>query len=334
MLKRGIQIIVVLGVLFLGVCAAVCFYIQRPYFVEPKEIEIAEGMTLRQIAHRLQEESVIPNATVFIFYAYAHQSANSLKAGEYRFEGVTRLSVVLDRLVLGEVLLHAIRVIEGWTYREIAQSVTALPFVAGPNFAENFIQLCEDRSILNSFQISAPTCEGSLFPNTYHVRKGITARDFLFLLIRQFQTVYAEQIASRAELSGRTQKDIVTLASLIEKETGVAEERVLVSSVLRNRLKKNMLLQIDPTIIYGLKNFNGNIRKTDISNPHPYNTYVHAGLPPGAICNPGLASLLAAVMPAETTYLYFVSKNDGTHFFSSTLEEHQAAVWKYQKSSK
>ena len=151
------------------------------------------------------------------------------------------------------------------------------------------------------------------------------------MMVHQFKKVFGEDFARWASELGISEKEVVILASIIEKETSPPEEKPLISAVFHNRLKKKIPLQSDPTVIYGIKNFNGNLTKENLMRPTPYNTYVMAGLPPTPICNPGKDSLLAAIHPAPVSYLYFVSKNDGSHQFSSDIEEHNRAVWKYQK---
>ena len=186
-----------------------------------------------------------------------------------------------------------------------------------------------DEGFAASHNIDGPSTEGYLFPDTYVLSKGMGARQILDLMINRFWQVFNSLVQGRdLPMSIR---EIVTLASIVEKETGLAEERPVIASVFLNRLKKRMRLESDPTVIYDLKDFDGNLTKKHLQAPSPYNTYRHLGLPPGPIANPGRASLEAVLKPAQTSYLYFVSKNDGSHFFSSTLKEHNRAVVRYQK---
>jgi UPF0755 protein len=173
--------------------------------------------------------------------------------------------------------------------------------------------------------------EGYLFPDTYHLLREMDPEEVIQMMVHQFRKVFGPDFARWASELGISEREVVILASIIEKETSLSEEKPLVSAVFHNRLRKKIPLQSDPTVIYGIKNFNGNLTKQDLMRPTPYNTYVIAGLPPTPICNPGKDSLLAAVHPAPVSYLYFVSKNDGSHYFSSAIEEHNRAVWKYQK---
>ncbi len=322
MIKR---LLAVGGVFFIvGAVIVAGFYVRvsKPILVEKKDVHLVKGMRLKEIAAVLAQERVLEEPLLFMIYATLRGEASGLQAGDYRFEGITSIPVIVERLAHGDVLLFSARILEGWTVRDIAKYMAVQPFVDDPHFEEEFIRLCKTEM--------TPSCEGYLFPDTYKVGSRVSANDFFHLQTHQFFEVYTSVVESKAQAMGWELKRVVTLASIIEKETGNPEERAIISSVFHNRLKKGMLLQSDPTIIYGLKNFSGNIRKSDITNKHPYNTYVHAGLPPGPICNPGIASLLAAVTPAQTDYLYFVSKNDGTHQFSKTAAEHIKAVEQYQ----
>jgi UPF0755 protein len=189
--------------------------------------------------------------------------------------------------------------------------------------------LTADADLVASYEIDGPSLEGYLFPDTYFVSRDMAPRQIIDLMVKRFWEVYHDLVEHRqVEMPLR---DVVTLASIVEKETGLPEERPVIASVFLNRLKRKMRLESDPTVIYGIKDFDGNLKKKDLDLPGPYNTYCHFGLPPGPIANPGRESLRAVLTPAETEYLYFVSKNDGSHHFSATLSEHNRAVARYQK---
>jgi UPF0755 protein len=191
--------------------------------------------------------------------------------------------------------------------------------------------LATDRPFLKSLGISAETVEGYLYPDTYRFARPTTAKDVMRAMVDQLGQVLTQEWQVRAKDIHMTIHEVLTLASVIEKETGSGDERPHISSVFHNRLRKKIPLQSDPTVIYGLPNFDGNLHKKDLSHPSPYNTYRWAGLPPGPIASPGAESIRAALYPAPSAYLYFVSKNDGTHEFSTNLIEHNKAVEKYQK---
>ena len=199
---------------------------------------------------------------------------------------------------------------------------------------KQFIDLCHDKSFILSLGIKATTLEGYLFPDTYFFPKHTPCETVITTMVAHFNKIFTEEWQALAKTMGFSVHDIVTLASIIEKETGDAQERPLISSVFHNRLKKNMRLESDPTVIYGIKNFDGNIKKKHLKMVTQYNTYQIKGLPMGPIANPGAKSLQAALYPAQTEYLFFVSKKDTTHKFSKTIQEHNKAVRKYQLRKK
>ena len=194
-----------------------------------------------------------------------------------------------------------------------------------------FLTLTSDPDIAGSYGLSGPDLEGYLYPDTYQFSRGLSATSIVDVMVKHFLEVIAP-FRDQIKGSGMTLAQVVILASIVEKETGCSGERPLIASVFLNRLKKNNRLESDPTVIYGIKDFNGNLTKKDLAKPTPYNTYAIRGLPPGAIANPGKEAIKAVLYPANTSYMYFVSKNDGTHHFSKTLSEHNNAVRIYQKN--
>jgi UPF0755 protein len=192
-------------------------------------------------------------------------------------------------------------------------------------------RLVADSAFIKSLGIDAPTLEGHLFPDTYYFPKRAKTEEVIRAMVSRLQQVFTPEIRAQSAALKMTETQVLTLASIIEKETGRDAERPLISAVFHNRLRKGMLLQSDPTVIYGIPNFNGNLTRANLAKPTPFNTYTHAGLPPSPIANPGARSIVAALNPAPVKYLFFVSKNDGTHQFSATIGEHNRAVDHYQK---
>lgn len=295
---------------------------------EPRLVTVPAGASLRDIASRLKQAGVIRHESPFVFYARLRGVARRLQAGEYALRATMSPAQILAVLSQGKVLYHSLTIPEGATVRDIATLVAA----KGLGDRQVLLDLAHDPDFIASLGLAVPSLEGYLFPDTYHVPRGMDERDLLRLMVRTLQRHYREHIAARAQALGLSQHAVLTLASLIEKETAVEEERPLIAAVFHNRLRRGMPLQADPTVIYALgERFDGNLRKADLTIDSPYNTYRYRGLPPGPIANPGLRALQAAVAPAPVDYLYFVATGeDGRHHFSATLEEHNRAVRQYQ----
>ncbi|MFA4875373.1 MAG: endolytic transglycosylase MltG [bacterium] len=295
------------------------------------EVEIRPGSSVRAIALELARNRVIGTPKLFEIIARGRGLARTLRAGTYEFPAGMTMSQVLAKIARGEVKQYAFTIVEGWTINEIKAALSAQPFLNGSSMPEEFVKLATDPAVIQELGFEGmKTLEGYLFPDTYLIAKPFDPKAFIKRLVARFREVWAALDANAIAASNMSQRQIITIASVVEKETGAAQERPLIASVFFNRLRQNMPLQSDPTTIYGLPNFDGNLHKQDMLNPHPYNTYMHPGLPPGPICNPGKASIDAVIHPARSDYLYFVAKGDGTHQFSSTLGEHLAAVKEYQ----
>jgi len=300
-----------------------------------KVVYIKRGMHLKQVSEMLQQEGIIRNRHLFTLITTALGKKAKVKAGEYEFTTQMLPFEVLDTLVKGQVKRHLVTIPEGYTLSQIAQLLEDLNIVD----KRSFLQKACSPAFIFSFGLSypvkggiGPTLEGYLFPETYHLIRDMDPDEVLQTMVHQFRKVFEPDLANRASQLGISEREVVILASIIEKETSLSAEKLLISAVFHNRLKKKIPLQSDPTVIYGIKNFDGNLTKEYLLRPTPYNTYLINGLPPTPICNPGKDSLHAALYPAPVPYLYFVSKNDGSHYFSSDIEEHQRAVWKYQKN--
>jgi len=293
-------------------------------------VDIPRGMGLRAIAKELEDAGIIIEDKAFIIGVLIKGAKKKLKAGEYEFSTTSPLSAVIDKLVKGDVLIHRITIPEGLTTKEIAGLLDSSGVVP----KEEFLGEASDKEFINELtQAQAESLEGYLFPDSYSYKKGVTAEDFIRMIVGRFNEIYAPLKSNAAARRDLTDHEILTLASIIEKETSIPEERPLISAVFYNRLKYGMRLQSDPTVIYGLEEFNGNLIKEDLKTETSYNTYVIHRIPPGPICNPGKASLEAALEPAQSDYLYFVSRGDGTHEFSSNYRDHIKAVKKYQNPS-
>jgi UPF0755 protein len=302
-----------------------------------KVITLKRGMPLKKISTMLEQEGIIKNRHFFVGMATLLGEKGAIKAGEYEFHTRMLPLEVLRSLVKGQVKRHLVTIPEGFTLSQIAHTLEDSNIVGKEIFLQEASSpaLIASLGLSNTAQSSAfSTLEGFLFPETYHLIKEMPPGEVIKMMVDQFKKAFGPEFQLRASEIGISQREAVILASIIEKETLWAEEKPLISAVLHNRLRVKMPLQSDPTVIYGIKNFDGNLTKEHLMKPNPYNTYLISGLPPTPICNPGKESILAALYPASVTYLYFVSKNDGTHYFSSRIEEHNQAVWKYQKFKK
>lgn len=293
----------------------------------PRLVEVAPGRPFAAVARDLEEAGVVRDARLFSWYARATGRASRLKAGEYEFPAEATPRQVLARLVRGEVRQHQVTIPEGLTVREIA-ALLAAEGLAEP---AALVARAETAAFARSLDVPADRLEGYLAPDTYRFVRGLSPDAILEAMVAQYRTNVPRSLVQEAVSQGFTEHQLVTLASIVEKETGQADERPLVAAVFRNRLRRGMPLQSDPTVIYGIPGFDGNLRKADLLRWSPYNTYRIRGLPPGPIANPGRAAIEAVVRPAPVDYLFFVSRNDGTHVFATTLAEHERNVDHYQR---
>ena len=289
-------------------------------------VSVAPGESFGMLSARLEKAGVITSDIRFKIIARLSGDDKRLRAGEYALSTAMSPLEIIDILANGKVLLHRLTIPEGYTIDQVAAEVEK----AGLASAEEFSRLARDPSLVTELQLEGPSLEGYLFPDTYHFPREVSARGIITTMVSAYQSLVTDEWRNRAHELDLSIHDIVTLASIIEKETGAPSERPIIASVFHNRLKKRMRLESDPTVIYGIESFDGNITRRHLSSATPYNTYVIRGLPPGPIANPGRAALEAALYPAETDYLFFVSKKDGTHYFSKTIAEHTEAVRKYQ----
>ena len=333
MLLKTIKIVLVVAVvipLLLSAWFSLEFYFAPK--TSPKEIffVVDKGQGVYDIAKNLKEKGVIKNRQSFLLGYNIYYSSKSLKAGEYMFNLPISPKDILKMLTDGKVYLHSLTIPEGLTRKEIASHLESLHFTD----EEEFLAASLKTEIISALDKEAANLEGYLFPETYHFPRGISAEKIISTFVSQFKEVFSEGWQKRAGEIKMSPREVVILASLVEKEASLSEEKKLVSAVFHNRLKIRMKLDCDPTIIYVLKeegSFKGRLLKKDLQLKSPYNTYRNRGLPPGPICSPGRESLEAALYPAQEKYLYFVSKKDGSHHFSTSFRNHQNAVRKYQK---
>ncbi len=293
----------------------------------PKTIFISHGASFSIIARELEKEDVISDAGKFSLLAEFNNAITKIKAGEYEFTTSMLPSEVLDMIVTGQVKDYTITIPEGYNIKEVA-TVLGNTNIVDKN---DFLAKAADATFAASLGIDGSTVEGYLFPDTYRFTKGMPPDEIIRRMVQKFDKVYGEIVYKKPAWLKMSKKQIVALASIIEKETGAGIERPLISAVFHNRIKKGMRLESDPTVIYGINNFNGNLTRKDLFKKTPYNTYQIYGLPSGPIANPGKASLEAAIAPSGAPYIFFVSKNDGTHYFSKSIREHNKAVQFYQK---
>jgi UPF0755 protein len=288
--------------------------------------DIRAGETFNALATRLHNEGIITSTTRFRLYSRLTGNDKRLRAGEYRLSASMKPVQILDMLVQGRSILHRLTIPEGYTIDQIAREVAR----QGLGTAEEIQTLATDPMIAQLHGIEAHTLEGYLFPDTYYFPKSVEPQKIIAKMVERFKAQLQSAWKQRAKELNLSVHQIVTLASIIEKETGAPPERPIIASVFHNRLKKKMRLESDPTVIYGIPNFDGNIKRHHLQTPTPYNTYKIRGLPPGPIANPGSASIKAALYPARTDFLFFVAKKNGTHHFSTNIKDHNRAVRKYQ----
>jgi UPF0755 protein len=293
--------------------------------------EVLPGQDARSILRNLETKGVLRNATLTRLYLVYVLGDPPLRAGEYLFEAPLAAPEVLDKLIKGIVVTYPVTIVEGLTLQETAELLAMRGFGDPQELLREM--LVTDR--ISGLDPTASSLEGYLFPDTYSFAKGTSEREVVSTLVSNFLRLFERQVRPLLVPDDeRTPRQIVILASIVEKEARLAEERPIIAGVYVNRLRRGIALYADPTIIYALKQegqWDGNLRRPDLKLDSPYNTYLHAGLPPGPIASPGLASLKAAARPAEVPYLYFVSRNDGSHVFASTLAEHNRNVNRWQK---
>lgn len=289
-------------------------------------VDIPTGSSFLKVTEILHQAGLVKNRVFFYNLAIIKRAIRSIRAGEYEFNTSLTPAAMIDKLLRGEIKIHKVIIREDLSMREIAAVLDKEKLVN----KEDFFELATDEEFLESLGIEADSIEGYLFPDTYFLDRSMSTRQIMKIMVNQFWKKVTPEMIKRAKDMKLDTHRLVTFASIIGKETGDDSEKPMIAAVFYNRLKKKMPLQSDPTAVYDLNNFEGKILRSHLKRKSRYNTYIIRGLPPGPIANPGLASLKAALYPALVKHLYFVSKNDGSHFFSASLVEHNKAISRYR----
>lgn len=294
---------------------------------ETRVFRVAPGDTLAGVATRLESDGLVRSARALRILARWRELDGGLQVGEFGLSPAQTSGEILEAIVGGRVITYPVSIPEGFTMVQIAERVAD----AGLAERDAFLEVVRAEGAGAAFGVEGTSLEGYLFPETYRMPRGLSAEAVARVMVDHFLSVWRD-LEPRAKQAGMSMREVVTLGSIIEKETGAAHERPLIASVFLNRIERGMRLETDPTVIYGIPNFDGNIRRRHLEDKsNPYNTYVIPGLPPGPIASPGRAALEAVLEPAESEYLFFVSRNDGTHIFSKSYREHVNAVNRYQR---
>ena len=331
MKKLGIAILLILIFIFIGVAGVylnIVAYVKKPPNTPPVEqaVVVQYGLGFKALSTLLYQKGMILHPVKFRLFARIKGYDKRIKAGEYLLSSAMTPEKILETMVDGKVYLHRLTIPEGYNLIQIAEAVETEGFTS----EADFLKAATDPDLVHVKGIDAQTFEGYLFPDTYYFPRGVTPENIISIMVKRFRTVFKPEWEKQTKTLGMTIHQVITLASIIEKETAVADERPIISSVFHNRLKRNMRLESDPTVIYGMGDYNGNITRKDLESPTRYNTYTMKGLPPGPISNTGAKAIEAALFPADTKFLYFVSRNNQTHYFSTNFRDHNRAVRKYQ----
>lgn len=328
-----------LGILFalatIALTTIIHFYVAL--FVPPTkekvwmEVQVTEGMSLKAIAGALKKEGIIRYRGYFEILGRVQGFSRKVRVGYYGLNTNMSMWDVLDTLRKGRIIEYEVVVPEGYNLYQIGWTLSGTPLISDP---QEFISLTRNKEYVRSLGVEADTLEGYLFPDTYFLPKGIKLEDIPRRMVQRYRTVFADSYRSRAAELGFTENEILTLASIVEKEAKVPAERKLISAVYHNRLKQGMRLQADPTAVYGTKAWITQVTKADLKRRSPYNTYLHKGLPPGPIANPGQGAILAALYPERVDYLFFVAQGDGSHFFSQDFSAHEKAIGRYRANQR
>ena len=325
--RRRSQAIILMVIIFLVLFAGL-YYAFSPMDGrnETVTVDIPKGTSFLQSVDLLEKAGLVKHKYIFYALVIIRNAHGHIRAGEYEMSASMSPMKIIDKLVNGDIKTYSITIPEDFTMREIAARLVSKGLVD----EKLFLSLAKDTKLLAELDIEGKSVEGYLYPETYRFDKSMGAKAIIEAMVTQFRKRFTPEMEKRTKDLGMTLHQVVTLASLIGKETGDEKEKPQVSAVFHNRLRKKMKLQSDPTSVYDLDSFNGTVKKKHLLRKSPYNTYIIDGLPPGPIANPAIDSLRAALYPVPGNYLYFVSNNDGSHIFSSSLSAHNKAVIKYQ----
>lgn len=325
--KKHKKIILISIIVFLIIYAVMTATIPPAKGRERTSLVIRNGTSLSQIAHILKEHGFIRSPLIFMALSLAY--GGKLIAGEYELSKDKSMVKIVTMMGRGERKIYALKIVEGYNIYNIAEAMESSKIMNGTDF----LKLARNKEFLQKAGIFADSLEGYLMPDTYHYSKEIEVEHFIEKIVQRTKNFFAQEniVAEMKRFNFDIHKTL-TLASMIEKEAKSKDEKPLISAVFHNRLNKGMSLDCDPTVIYGLNRFGSPLSKADLTYYTPYNTYTFVGLPKGPICSPDKNTILAALNPAQVDYLYFVSKNDGTHVFSKDIQEHNGFVSIYQRA--
>ena len=325
---RKLLAVVFTGLILMAIVGSVAYRMLLSPTAPPAPVtyQLKNGASLTRVAHDLCTAGVLRSSWSLRLFAALHQQSGKIQSGDYHFSDSATPQEILDRLVRGDVIKATLTIPEGFTLKQIIDRIVE----HGYGRRSPLQKLATSPDFIHSLGLTCNSLEGYLYPETYLFTPGIDETQLLKMMAEQFRKHLTPELLKKAESHKLNLHQLVTLASIIQKETAKAEEMPLISSVFHNRLARNIPLQTDPTVIYGIENFDGNLTRKHLQTRTPYNTYLIRGLPPGPIASPGQQALEAAADPADTSFLYFVARGDGSHQFSSTLKEHNRAVRKYQ----
>ena len=337
--KNWKAILIITFILTLTCLLSLTYYIYNIYNKPIKSsgekkttiILVPRGSTFDKVTNIIREKGMLPHPRLYDYLAKKLKAHSRIQSGEFEINHSWNTHKLLKFLISGKSILHRITIPEGINFSEIANRLHN----SNLGSKETILSLKQDPDLIRQTGVpEAKSLEGFLFPETYFFSRAETERQILSTMIRQYRKVFNSDFRKRAKEIGMNEYEVLILASIIEKETGTGSERPLISSVFHNRLKRKMRLDSDPTVIYGIKDFDGNLTRKHLKTPSPFNTYTKYGLPPTPITNPGKESIKSTLYPAKNKFLYFVARGDGTSKFSKTLREHNKAVWFFQKVRK